>query len=144
MVDSGDISIDEMADTLEGLEHDFNTKVESTALVIKEYSAKAVAIKTQIDALSDLKRVADNNVERLKNYLREEMEKAGIAKVDGTLAKVTLGKPSEVVSITGEVPEEYQKVTVSEDKTKIKAALKAGESVTGAVLTEGKAKILIK
>lgn len=144
LFESGEMSIEDMTDTLEGMEFDFNTKVESTALVIKEYLSTADAIKANIERLTDLKRANENRASYLKEYVRLEMEKAGISKVDGTLAKITLGKPTQVVEITGSVPAEFIVTTEREDKTAIKKALASGDNVPGAELVAGKSKLIIK
>lgn len=132
---------------LQQMEVEFSTKVESTAVVISEMIAESEALDSEIKRLQGRKRVRDNNVERLKDHLRHAMQEAGEAKVTGDRYTVTLGKPGVSVAIEGDVPEQYQRVvpeTRVPDKTAISKALKAGETVTGATLVEGKARILIK
>lgn len=128
----------------EALELAFNEKVENACAVIRELEADAAGYKSEIDRLADHKRRAENAAERLKDYIRANMEATGEAKITGKLFTVTLGKPSQVVAITGTVPEQYQVVKVTEDKTAISKALKAGETVEGAQLVDGKAKLIIK
>lgn len=132
------------SDRLTGLEMDFSDKCESVAVIIRELSAGADVLKAEIDRLSDRKRALENRAEWLKDYLRTNMEATGEAKIKGRLFTITLGKPSQVVAINGDVPAEYTVTKVTPDKTAIGRALKSGQSVQGAELVEGKAKLLIK
>lgn len=131
-------------DKLEALEIAFADKVESCCAVIREAEGAAATYKAEIDRLAALKRATENRAEWLKDYVRTCMEGAGETKINGRLFNVTLGKPTPVVSITGTVPEEYQVVKYSDDKTAIGRALKAGEQLPFAELVDGKAKLIIK
>ena len=131
-------------DLLNELEMEFNDKVENICGLIREIEADSSAYKSEIDRLADKKRAADNSVERLKDYIRSNMEATGETKINGRLFNVTLGKPSQVVAIVGQVPEKYHVIKVTEDKTAISKALKAGETVEGAQLVDGKSKLIIK
>jgi len=131
-------------DALTALEIDFADKCESVAVVIREFEADAAGYKAEIDRLAERKRSAENRAESLKDYLRTHMEAMGETKVKGNLFSITLGKPSQVVTITGDVPEQYQVIKVTPDKTAIGRDLKSGKAVEGATLTQGKARISIK
>lgn len=131
-------------DQLTALEIAFSDKCEAVASVITEIAAESEAYKQEIDRLSIKKRSSDNKIEYLKDYLRTEMTKTGEIKIKGRLFNITLGKPSEIVNITGDVPDKYQVIKVTPDKAAITRALKSGESVQGAELVDGKAKLIIK
>lgn len=48
-------------------------KIENMALVLKNAEAKSAAIKVEVDKLTARKKVADNNVKRLKEYLAKAL-----------------------------------------------------------------------
>lgn len=144
MVADGVIPEEQMQDTLESLGIEFDQKVDNTAAVIRELTLEAESLKAEAERLTNLKKVKDGHVERLKDYLRLEMAKAGKKKVEGKRFNVTIGKATEVVAITGEVDKEYIVTKESEDKAAIKRALQAGKEVNGAALVTGKEKLIIK
>ena len=66
-----DMETGEVIDTdkLNELQMERDEKIENVALWIKELKAEAEAIKNEKQALADRKRVAENKVESLKNWL---------------------------------------------------------------------------
>ena len=66
-----DMETGEVIDTdkLNDLQMERDAKIEDVALWIKELKAEAEAIKNEKQALADRKRVAENKVESLKNWL---------------------------------------------------------------------------
>ena len=131
-------------DALDALEMAFSDKVENTCAVIRECELEADGLKQEIDRLTNKKRALDNTAARLKDYIRQNMEANGDAKIKGRLFTVTLGKHSQIVNVTGDVPDEYNRITVAPDKTAITKALKSGVEFEHAVLVDGKAKLIIK
>lgn len=80
--------------------------------------------------------------ERARGMLRYVMGKHGLTSVKGNLFTASLRPGAESVELTGDanVPVEYCTVVPSQlkpDKTAIKRAIKAGESVPGARLVTG-------
>lgn len=61
-------------DAFEELQMEREQKIESMALWVKELSATAAAIKSEIDSLADRKRAADRRCESLKRYLAEILQ----------------------------------------------------------------------
>jgi hypothetical protein len=141
MVADGEIPEDQMQDTLEALGVEFDTKVDNTAAVIRELGAESDGIKAEIERLTNMKKVKDGHVERLKDYLRLEMSKNGKKKVEGKRFTVTIGASVQVLAITGEITG-YKKESL--DTAAIKSDLKAGKKIAGAMLVSGKEKLIIK
>ena len=131
-------------DKLDVLEMAFSDKIENICYVIREHSLESEMFQAEIDRLTKRKRALDNTSVRLKDYIRQNMESNQDTKIKGKLFTVTLGKPSQIVSITGELPAEYNRITVAPDKTAITKALKAGVILEHAALVDGKAKLIIK
>ena len=142
MVNDGDMSQEDMQDTFEALGIEFDLKVHSVAAYVRELDLDAELLATEIKRLQARKISVTNEAERLKGYMRHEMEKSGRAKVIGKIFNITLGKPPMVIETTGDLPEKYK--TFSFDKEAAKADLKAGIEVNNACLVQGKAKLIIK
>ena len=56
-------------EAFEQLSMDRDQKIENMALVLKNAAAKSAAIKVEVDKLEARKKVADNTVKRMKEYL---------------------------------------------------------------------------
>ena len=141
MVADGEIPEDQMQDTLEALGVEFDTKVDNTAAVIRELYSESDSIKAEIERLTNMKKVKDGHIERLKDYLRFEMSKNGKKKVEGKRFNVTIGASVPVLEITGEITG-YKKESL--DTVAIKNDLKEGKQIAGAMLVSGKEKLIIK
>lgn len=145
MVDEGDFEMDDVLDTLEGIEGEIDDKLQSTVCVIREMEAEAKKFDEEIARMNNIKKTYSNTATRLKEYIRTEMEKVGKDKSKG-LFSISLGKPSVSTEVDDPkaLPEQYQKVTVAADKTAIGKALKSGEEIEGARLVEGNRRLTIR
>lgn len=147
MVESGDVPADQVRDTLELLEGDFNDKAKNIVMVIKNTNTEA--IDAEIKRLQSMKKTIVNKKESLKDYLRENMQASGISKIESDIIKVTLKKPTKKLVITDEdlIPDEYISVETSlkVDAKALTAAIKEGATlIEGAHLEDSKAPIEIK
>ena len=137
-----------VADTMQAIEGEFQEKGKALAMVTLNMDGDIDAIQAQIDRLSDRKRVMVNRKESLKEYLRTNMEAAGITKITHPLFTITLGKGKPIVVIDEEskIPDEYMntKVTSTPSKPDIAKAIKEGKEVPGAHSETGKSSISIK
>ena len=139
-----EIPLDHKIDTIELLSDDFKEKAQKVAAYIREVEAEATAYDDEVKRLTERKRLLNASADRLKDYLRVNMEKTGISKIDG-LFKITLGKPSQVVEVNeATLPQQYFKVSVAPDKTELAKLLKQGATIQGASLVDGKSKLIIK
>lgn len=135
-------------DTMEAIEGEFQEKGKAIAMIALNIDGDLEAIQSQIDRLTERKRVITNRKNSLKEYLRENMDASGITKITHPLFTITCGKgrPSVVIDNEADIPDEYMsvKTTMSPDKTAIAAAIKAGLEVPGAHSEIGKSSISIK
>jgi len=145
MVDNGDFEMEDVLDTLEGIEGEIDDKLQSTVCVIREMEAEAKKFDEEIARMSNIKKTYSNAATRLKEYIRTQMELVGKDKSKG-LFSISLGKPSISTQVddVDSLPEQYKKVSVSADKTAIGKALKAGEEIEGAQLVEGNRRLTIR
>jgi len=124
------------AEKLNALFMEKNQKIENVALWIKNLQADALAYKAEKDAFAARQKAAENKVESLKAYL--------VSALDGqkfSTAKCAVSfRKSEAVQVddVNSIPAEWirTKTTIEPDKTAIKAAIKAGQEITGCKLVE--------
>lgn len=125
------------SDRLDQLEMERDTKIENIALYIKNLTADAEALKAEKQSFAERQKAAENKVESLKKYLATYL--AG-QKFSTPRVAISFRKTSSVnVTDISQLPEEFLKFAdLMPDKTAIKAAIKAGTSVAGAEIVEGK------
>lgn len=137
-----------LRDTMEGIEGEFQEKGKAIAMVALNIDGDLEAIQSQIDRLTERKRIITNRRESLKEYLRTNMEASGITKITHPLFTITCGKGKPIVVIDDEkaIPDDYVnvKVTSAPDKAAIAKAIKDGIEVPGAHTEIGKSSISIK
>ena len=134
------------AELLESLAADRSTKLENTALYIKNLTADAAAIKAEEQALHERRTVMEKKAERLKEYISESMKGNGENKFETPRCVLSFRK-----SMAVEVPDEasfislmkatmqMQYLTIKNptvNKAAIKDALKTGTFVPGVNLVE--------
>lgn len=144
-----DMDKEQLADCLESIEGAFEEKGTNIVKVINSLDAEMIKpIDDEIKRLQARKKAIVNNKESLKEYLRYNMQMTGINKIKHPLFSITLGKPTvtcEVVDVDF-LPDEYvtTEVSLKPDKKAILKDLKDGKEINGAVLSEGKPRLLIK
>jgi len=141
-----DIPAEAIADTIEGLEGEFSDKAIRIVHVVANNDSDIAEIDAEIARLQSKKKIIVNAKDRLKDYLRFNMEATGVTKIESPLFNITLLKPRDIVLVSDEslLPDDYKRVSVSPDKTLIGKALKDGYEVPGAELSKGKSGIKIK
>lgn len=142
-----DIPRDQIEDTINLIEEEFEGKAEMVAAYIRELEADEAGMKAEIDRLSERKRVLSSKIDNLSDYLRQNMIASGKTNIKGKLFSITIGKPSSVLDVfvpVEQLPEQYRVVKFSADNAAIKAALKAGTEIKGCAITDGKPKLIIK
>ena len=121
-----------LLDTLEGVQGEYEIKLESYCKVIKNLEADMDALKSEAKRLTDKRKVLENNVDRLKKAMFDSMKATGTDKIKGALFTVAIqrngGKLPVIVDVeTSELPDELVKVVESPDLEAIGKLLEAGE-----------------
>lgn len=137
-LETGEIIDKEMLDQLE---MDREAKIENVACWIKELKAEAEALKAEKLAFAERQQVAENKIEKLKNWLAYALNGQTFK---STRASVSFRKSQKVeVADIWKLDENYLRYKEPEaDKTAIKEALKAGQTVAGATLVENTSVII--
>ena len=139
-MDSEDIELsDAVGDTLEALDEAIQDKAEAVASFIFSLQADSAALKQEEQRLAERRRLNDAKIERMKTYLVDALDDAGVDKVKSS--RFTIGfRKSQAVDVLDldTVPESLKrtKTIVEADKTAIKQAFKQGINVPGALLID--------
>jgi hypothetical protein len=141
-----DVPAEQLQDTLDLVNEEFEQKAEQVAAFIRELSIDSEGYKAEIERLSDRKKAIDNKVDSMKDYLRVNMQAADMTKIKGKLFTITLGAPTETVYVadSGLLPDDLVYIKREPNKTDIKAQLKSGAEIEGCALVQGKARLTIK
>lgn len=136
LLEEGEIDEEVYADSVESMCVD--GKIENICKMMKTLEGKANMYKTEIDRMNARKKTIENNIQKLKDSLLRYMVLTEEKKVEAGVFSVSLGK-SKSVNVWDEtrLPEEFlipQPAKI--DKAAISKALKAGEIIDGAELTE--------
>lgn len=142
-VDNGEIEdMDAIADTLDGIQQEFDAKVENIALLYKTLTAEAEAIDNEAKALAARARYKKNVCDRLKSYVSANLQAIGQSKFETSKCKLSFRK-SESLEIddpdalrtslceNGGKEMFTEETTYKFDKAAIKGAIKDGAAFVG-------------
>lgn len=123
-------------ESMTALVEQVQTKTDSVVGFQNYLEDQVAAIDFRIKELTEYKKGVLGKMERLDVYVASCLKQLGTSKIEGKLSTIKRRAPTDVVVITDEnsLPMEYLRTKVEPEKAKIKAALKAGEEVPGAVL----------
>ena len=121
-----------LLDTLEGVQWEYEFKLEQYAKVIRNLEADAEALKNEVERLNNKRRTINNNIDRLKKYMFDSMKATNTPKVKGNILTVAIqkngGKLPVVVDVdTADLPDDLVKITEAPDLDAIRKALDAGD-----------------
>lgn len=130
-------------DTLEGLEGEVAQKMEGCLAIARNLEATADQIRAAEAHMVGRRKALESRAEWLKGYVKANMERSGISKIECPWFRASIVKnpPSVVVDTFADIPKGYLRYPdpppPSVDKKLIGEALKRGEAVPGAHLEQG-------
>lgn len=146
-----DVDPQVLADTLEGVQGEYDFKIESYAKVIRNLEANVVAIKSEVDRLTAKRKVLENNIDRLKKVMFDSMRATNTTKVKGQLFTVAIQKNGGKIPVitapdadTSKLPDELVIFTEKPNLDAIRELLEAGKPVDGFSLGERGESLRIK
>jgi hypothetical protein len=146
--DMDDLDPETLSDTLDGMLVEFEEKGVAIMALSANWQADINAVSAEIERLTNIKKSMSSKTDKLKDYLRFNMEESGINKISSELFTASLRKGVDVVSIVDAdmLPDEYVsvKTSIQPDKAAITKALKEGLEIPGAKLEKGKSSLLLK
>ncbi|KRN01261.1 hypothetical protein FD13_GL001169 [Levilactobacillus senmaizukei DSM 21775 = NBRC 103853] len=127
-------------DTILSLKDGIADKAIGYGKVIKQLTSDEKQLAEKMKADADRKSSLASNIRRLKDALQQGLEAAGLDHVKDVDLAIWIQNNPASVNLTDEekVPGDFVRTTTSLDKKSILAALKDGESVPGAELTQGR------
>lgn len=140
-----DLELDDqtIADTLEGLAGTLEVKATNVAAFVRNLESSADAIKAAEGEMAKRRKAIENRADRLKKYLHENMERAGILKIESPHFCLTVRRnpPAVVIDAESQIPGEFYKLAppppLTLDKKALADAMKSGREVPGAHLHAG-------
>lgn len=147
-----DMDLDEQTikDTLEGLSGDLEKKATNVAYFIRNLDATASQIKMAEEQMANRRKAMENRAERIREYLKANMEIAGINEISCPHFKLVIRKnpPSVVIDAESQIPANYfsqpETPPPQVNKNYIAIAIKAGRVVPGVHLDTTKTRLEIK
>jgi hypothetical protein len=141
-----DLDLDEttLADTLEAISGDLETKCMQTAFVARNLESTAAQIKEAAKAMTERAKALENRAERIRKYLLDGLTLAQRDKIDTPYfrIKIALNPPSVQIADESLVPDLYKTdpppPAPVPDKAAIKKAILDGFEVPGCSLVRGR------
>jgi hypothetical protein len=132
-----DLDAQTIADTLESIGGELETKAQSVAFVIRHLEANAAAMKDWAKTAAERAKAEQSRADSLRDYLAHAMQSCSISKISGPgIALSFRASHAVVIDEPALVPAQYmwtpEPVAPSPDKEAIKSAIKLGEVVPGA------------
>ena len=120
-----------LLDTLEGVQWEYDFKLEQCAKVVRNLEADMEAIKSEVDRLNNKRKLLSNNIDRLKKYMFDSMKATGTDKVKGNVLTVAIqkngGKLPLILDVdVSELPDDLVVIKESPDNDKLRELLDAG------------------
>jgi len=140
-----DMDLDEQtfADTLESLSGDLEVKATNVAMFVRNLEANAESIKAAEKQMAERRKAIESKAERIRNYLKNNMARTGITKIDCPYFALSLRNSPPAVEVINadEIPAQYFDIPEPPapvlNKNRLKDDLKNGVIVEGARLTQG-------
>lgn len=126
-------------DTLESIQEEIDDKVENTAKLMRSFQVDVDALKLEEKRLADRRIAIEKRIESIKDYLKNQMEVAGIDKVKRPTLTVSIANNPPSVEIEDEslIPFDYMVPQPARiDKKALLTALKEGQDISGASIKQ--------
>ncbi len=136
-----DLPPEAIADTLEALQGEFEDKALNVARYVRNLEAEASAIEEAKRRMDARAKATARQADRLKDYLKRELERTGLKiKAPDLALRTQNNPPSVMVDDEAKIPAAYKQTeTVTKLlRAELGKALKAGQEIAGAHLERSK------
>ena len=137
MAEEQDIDFSEALDSLEDA---FEEKAENIVKIMRTLEAKEKAYKDEVDRLNAQRKMLNNRVQALKDYLQENMNVMGKKKVESGLFTVAIQKSPPTLKIDDDkyIPDGYWIPQPPKlDRKELLQDMKLGEEIEGVEIVQG-------
>lgn len=131
-----------VTDTLEGLRFPLEQKGTAVAQMARNMEELAASIKRAEGEMAARRKAIEARADRLRAYLKENMERAGIQKIESPYFKISIRKnpPALVIPPGAQIPDRYMRIPpvpeAEPDRKLIKETLEAGGAVEGCYIQQ--------
>jgi hypothetical protein len=138
-----DVDAQTVADTLEGMAGELQTKAANVVMVARGMEALAASIKQAEAEMAARRKALEKRAEWLREYVLGAMQHTGMTVIECPQFRLSVRSNPEAVDVfdAAQVPAAFMKQPepppAAPDKTAIKKALAAGQDVPGARLVRG-------
>jgi len=135
-----DVSDEAVAEALEDLKFPLEQKATNVAMFVRNLEATAEAIKAAETEMAKRRNALEARAEGVREYLRDNMIRAGISKIESPYFSLAIrdNPPAVVIDAESLIPAEFMRKPepppATPDKKAIAEEIKAGRDVTGAHL----------
>lgn len=148
MVEKGELSVEDIADTMEGVEMEFTDKVDAICDLIERAKQNEEACATRVQQYQQRKKMWSNQSDSLRRFLLMCVDATKRTSVKTVYHTVSLKKTKDkiVISDLDKLPDEFKipEVIVKADASAIEKAISAGDSVAGVSVEPGYTTIQIR
>ena len=135
IADDEDIEPEVFKDTLEGIEGEYDDKIESYCKAIKNLEAEVKAISDEKKRLDSKRKRLESNIDRMKDTVLGSLRLMNKTSAGGKVLRASIRKnggvlPLIVEAAPDDLPFEFQRVTVEADNEAIREALDKGIGLT--------------
>lgn len=151
LLDDPEVPDEAVRDTIEAIEGEIEIKAEGILKFVANIDSDVKAVDTEIRRLQARKKILQNRQGRLREYLRHNMEVAGISRIECSLFLISLAKGRAIAQVNDAeaIPAKYKstRTEVLIDKASLLRDLKNLEDdqeIPGASLGTSKPSLRIK
>lgn len=146
LIENGELTADELADTIESINDDIDFKAENYAKIIKMQDYNVKMLKSEIERLTNKKKTLENNIDWLRENLKSCMIETNKTKIKTKLFNISISDNKESVEIINEseIPDEYFRIKKEVNKEAIKDDLIKGVEIKGVKLSKIGKKLVIR
>lgn len=143
--EKGDVDYSFLLDMIEG-ETNLHEMLLALEEKVAEYGMMQEAILLHIEMLTKRKNRIKKSSDSLRTIILSAMDRAGIQKIEGALATLSIRNTPRNLVVTDEslIPSEYFELKPKLDKKKLLEALKDGENIGGVELDNGGITLMIR
>lgn len=138
-----DLPPETIADTLDGMSGALEVKATNVAMFVRSLDVTVAAMKEAEAKMKARREAVEKRQEQITEYLKSNMERCGITKIDGPMLHLAIrtNPPALTIDDPSQVPDEYWIQPAIPDKViataTLKGVLMGGEEVPGARITRG-------
>lgn len=149
MAEQEDLDPQTLADTLEGLEGEYEEKLDNYAIIIKKMESDMNMLETEMARLKEKKDRTSKNIARMKEAVFASMKQTGHKKVQCEHFTWAIqrngGKaPIKITKDFAEIPDTYKRIKYDLDTDYVRLLLEAGEELDFAHLGERSESLRLK